>query len=174
MKKIKDASILYIEDDVIAQEQFSQFLASQCKVLHIASDGLEGFDLFEKFEPDIIITDIEMPKMNGLAMIRKIREISYTTQVIILSAHTKPEYLLEAINLQLIQYLIKPVSLSRIRSALKLASDFLDCTEVQTKIALIGDGYYDMYTKELVCKNQIVNLSKYERTLFKHCLLELW
>jgi DNA-binding response OmpR family regulator len=165
--KIKDANILYIEDDEVTREQLAQFLRSQCKTLYTASEGAEGFALFEKFRPHIVITDIEMPKMNGLEMTRKIRAVSHLTQVIILSAYTKPEYLLEAVNLQLIQYLTKPVSLARITSALKLASDFLDCTEVQTKKVLMEDAYYDMYTKELVFDNQIVNLSKYERALLE-------
>ncbi len=172
MKKIQDATILYIEDDAIAKEQFSQFLKSRCKILYTASDGEKGFELFKKLEPDIVITDIEMPKINGLEMTRKIRKLSWSTQIIIISAYTKPEYLLEAVNLQLIQYLVKPVSLEKITNSLKLASNFLDCKGVETKKLFSGDRYYDTYTKELVSDSQIINLSKYERALLELLLKE--
>ena len=121
--KIKDANILYIEDDEITREQLAQFLSSHCKTLYTASDGEEGFALFEKFKPDIVITDIEMPKLNGLDMTKKIRKLSLSTQIII-TAYTKPHYLLEAVNLQLTQYLIKPLSLEKITDALRRTSFF--------------------------------------------------
>lgn len=124
MKSILDSSILYIEDDVITREQFSRFLTSQCKILYTASNGEEGLELFKQHEPDIIITDIEMPKLDGLKMAKEIRKLSLSTQIIIISAYKKSEYLLEAVNLQLTQYLIKPLSLRKITDALKLSSQF--------------------------------------------------
>ena len=69
--EIKDSSILYIEDDDITREQLSQFLQSQCKVLYTATDGQEGLTLYKQFEPDIVITDIEMPDLNGLEMAKR-------------------------------------------------------------------------------------------------------
>lgn len=172
MKKIHDATILYIEDDIIAKEQFSQFLKSRCQILYTASDGEEGFELFKKFEPDIVITDIKMPKINGLEMIKKIREVSWSTQIIIISAYTKPEYLLEAVSLQLIQYLVKPVSLEKITSALKLASNFLECKEIKSKKTFSKSRYYDTCAKELISNNQIINLSKHERALLELLIKE--
>ncbi len=82
-------------------------------MLYTAIDGQEGLELYKKFEPEIVITDIEMPKLNGLEMAKKIRKHSLSTQIIIITAYKKPEYLLDAVNLQLVQYLIKPISLEK-------------------------------------------------------------
>ena len=82
--KIKDANILYIEDDEITREQLAQFLSSHCKTLYTASDGEEGFALFEKFKPDIVITDIEMPKLNGLDMTKKLENSLYPHKLLLL------------------------------------------------------------------------------------------
>ena len=150
MKKIKDSTILYLEDDAITREQLSRFLKSQCKILHTASDGEKGLEIFKKTRPDIVITDIEMPKLNGLEMAKKIRGISLSAQIIIITAYKKPEYLLEAVNLQLTQYLLKPLSFEKITNSLKLASLFLGSEKAKTRKLLGKNYYYDIYTKELI------------------------
>lgn len=165
--EIKDSIILYIEDDVITREQLSQFLKSQCRTLYTATDGREGFELYKKVSPDIVITDIEMPKFNGLELVRKIRRNSLSTQIIIITAHKRPEYLLEAANLQLVQYLVKPISLEKITNVLEFASQFLDKDKFDTKKKIGEDIFYDTYTKELVFENEIIDLSKYERALLE-------
>lgn len=164
-QKIKNSNILYIEDDSITRKQLSRFLKSQCKTLYLAEDGQKGFDLYQEFKPDIVITDIEMPKLNGLELAQKIRKTSVATQIIIISAYTKTEYLLNAINLQLVQYLIKPISLKKIIHVLRLASEFLGEQVQDTKKYFSNSLYYDNYTKELVSNDKIINLSKYERAL---------
>lgn len=166
-QKIESSIILYIEDDEITRKNFSQFLKSQCKMLYTASDGLEGFELYKKHEPDIVITDIEMPVLSGLEMARKIREISSSTQIIIISAYKKPQYLLDAVNLQLVQYLIKPISLEKITQVLEFASQFLRSKKTSTRIVINGKVFYDIYTKQLVVNNKIISLSKYERALIE-------
>jgi DNA-binding response OmpR family regulator len=166
--EIKDSSILYIEDDDITRTQLSQFLKSQCKVLYTATDGREGLALYKQFEPDIVITDIEMPVLNGLEMAKEIRKTSLSTQIIIIiTAYTKPEYLLEAVNLQLIQYLVKPISLKKITQALKLVSCTLHKEKSKSQKIMNEEIYYDTCTKQLMSKNKIVNLSKYERALIE-------
>lgn len=71
MEKLKNSTILYIEDDEITRENISSFLQRKCKNFFIACDGKEGLELFEKYTPDIIITDIEMPNLDGLSMDKK-------------------------------------------------------------------------------------------------------
>ena len=165
--EIKDSKILYIEDDAITRKQLSQFLKQQCKVLYVAVDGQEGFELYQKYDPDIVITDIEMPKLNGLEMAKKIRKKSLSTQIIIITAYKKDEYLLQAVNLQLTQYLLKPLSIEKITGALKLSSNYLNCKNANTKKIIINNGYYDTYTREMIVNDQIVNLSKHERALIE-------
>ena len=166
MKKIKNSTILYIEDDDITRDNMSSYLKRQCKNFHIAVDGQDGLEKFKEYEPDIIITDIEMPNMNGLDMAKKIRKISSTTQIIITTAYADAEYLLEAVNLHLIKYIIKPISLPKLTSALNDCENFLD-EEVETKKYIDKDIFYDIYTKELIKESKIIPLSKTERALLE-------
>lgn len=166
-QKIKNSTILYIEDDAVTRKQLSQYLRLQCKELYIARDGEEGLAFYKDFEPDIVITDIELPKLNGLELAKKIREISQSTQIVIITAYTKPEYLMEAVNLQLVQYLVKPISLEKITQILALTSKFLGGKKAETKKYFSNEIYYDTYTKELVGNDKIINLSKYERALIE-------
>lgn len=166
-QKIKESTILYIEDDAVTRKQLSKFLSSECDTLHTATNGEEGLALYKEFEPDIVITDIEMPKLNGLELATKIRAHSLSTQIIIITAYKNPEYLLAAVNLQLVQYLVKPISLAKITDVLKFASNFLVDEKPETKKNISKNMYYDTYTKELVGKGKIINLSKYERALIE-------
>jgi len=166
MEKVKKSSILYIEDDEITRENISSYLKRVCKNLYIAKDGKEGLSKFKEYEPEIIITDIEMPNLNGLEMAKKIRNISKTTQIIITSAYTDQEYLMAAVNLQLIQYIVKPISLPKLTNALKDCENFLD-EIIDTRKYLGQDMFYDIYTKEFVKDNEIIPLSKIERSFLE-------
>lgn len=164
MKKLENSTILYIEDDDITRENISSFLKRKCKTLILAKDGKEGLEQFEKSNANIIITDIEMPNLDGLSMAKKIRANSKNTQIIITSAYTSNEYLLEAVNLHLIKYIVKPISLIKLNEALSDCENFLE-DNVLTKRYFSEDIFYDTYTKELVNQNEIISLSKNERAL---------
>lgn len=167
MKQIKDSSVLYVEDDAIAREQISKFIKTQCKKIYTASNGLAAFELYKRHNPDIVISDIEMPKLNGLELARKIRGVSLSTQIIIITAHKKPEYLLEAVNLQLTQYIVKPLSIEKITTALELTANYLNYGKIDVKKSLGKNRYYDTYTKELIDNESVINLSKHERSLLE-------
>lgn len=164
MKKLKNSTILYIEDDEITRENISAFLKRKCKELLVACDGKEGLELFGKYNPNIVITDIEMPNLDGLSMAKKIRKQSPSTQIVITTAYTSQEYLLEAVNLHLIKYVIKPISLPKLNEALSDCEDFLE-DNVITKKYFNENIFYDTYTKELVKEKEIISLSKTERAL---------
>lgn len=166
MEKIKKSSILYIEDDEVTRENTSSYLKRICKNLYIAKDGQEGLSKFKEYEPDIIITDIEMPNLNGIEMSKKIRKISSTTQIIITTAYTSQEYLLQAVNLRLVQYIVKPISIPKLTSALNDCEEYLE-EEIETKKYFAKSTFYDIYTKELVKADQIISLSKNERALLE-------
>jgi DNA-binding response OmpR family regulator len=166
MNKVKKSTILYIEDDDITRENISSYLKRQCKNLYVSIDGQDGLEKFKQHEPDIIITDIEMPNLNGLDMAKKIRKLSSNTQIIITTAYTSQEYLLQAVNLHLVQYIIKPISLPKLTQALNDCDHFLD-EVVETKKHFDKNIFYDIYTKELIRDEEIISLSKNERALLE-------
>lgn len=103
-------TILYVEDEVSISEQVKYFFSKYVKNFYTAQNGIEGLKLFKEVEPDILITDIQMPKMNGLEMIREL-DNKRQIPIIITTAYSDAEYFLKAIELKVDKFVIKPVNL---------------------------------------------------------------
>lgn len=120
-----DISLLYVEDERVTREQISRILQRIVTDLHVAENGQQGLELYQEKRPDIILTDIMMPVMNGLEMARAIRTIDRDSQIIMLTAYSDTDYLLECITLGINQYVQKPVDFSRLASALDSCSNYV-------------------------------------------------
>ncbi|OQX76134.1 MAG: hypothetical protein B6D54_04545 [Epsilonproteobacteria bacterium 4484_65] len=114
-----DVSLLYIEDDTKAQEHYAKGFSTLFHKVYLASDSRSGFSLYQKEKPDILLVDIELPDESGLSLIKRIRQKDQETIIVILSAFSQQEKLLEAIGLGLYRYLIKPVRNTELLSVLK-------------------------------------------------------
>ncbi len=116
---INDLSILFIDDEDGVRESYDTLLNMWAKKAYSASNGKEGLELYKKYKPDIIITDIKMPVMSGLEMIGEIKKIDPDFPIIITTAHQEPELLLEAIKYQVDAYIIKPIPKKELRKYLE-------------------------------------------------------
>jgi YesN/AraC family two-component response regulator len=112
-EEAKDLVVLYVEDEVDTRNQIAQILELFFKEVIVASDGLEAFEYFKQKDIDLVMTDLTMPKMGGLDMVTKIRELKYDQHIIILTAHNSSENLMETINLQLDGFLLKPIRMEK-------------------------------------------------------------
>ncbi|MCZ8511900.1 response regulator [Paenibacillus filicis] len=92
--------------------------ALQAECVGEGLDGEQGIELVRASNPDILITDIYMPEMNGIDMIRSLRKDGYAGKIIILSGYTDFEYAREALRLQVDDYLTKPISLTTLQNVL--------------------------------------------------------
>jgi len=111
----KKYKILLVEDDKRIQEELANFLTRYTNnSLYIAEDGLEGLEIFEKHKPDIVISDIKMPNMDGLSMTEKIKEKMPDQPIILCSAHSDGLYFMKSIDLHVSGYLVKPIDLKRL------------------------------------------------------------
>ncbi len=117
--RFKAYDILYVEDTREISEEVAFFLEPRVKKLYTAYDGEEGVASFEQHRPDIIITDIQMPKMNGIKMIEAIRLIDPEVPIIITTAFNETDYLLQAVNLGVDGYLMKPLSFKELMNRLE-------------------------------------------------------
>jgi len=106
---ISQISLLFVEDSKATRGYYEKVLKKHAGALYLAENGLEGLEIFKKHRPDLIITDISMPIMHGLDMIRKIKELSTDVQVVVMSVYSLKEYFLQAIDLGVNGYLVKPV-----------------------------------------------------------------
>ena len=109
MHNLKDLTLLYIEDDEALKEQFVRFLKPKFKEVLEAIDGIEALEKYDAHHPDMIVVDINLPKLDGLEVIEHIRKHDKDTPVVVLSAYSDQEKQLKAINLGLSDYLVKPV-----------------------------------------------------------------
>lgn len=117
--------VLYAEDEDAIRDEVTRYL--QRLFLHVdsAKDGQEALELYKNNEYDMVISDISMPKMNGLEMSAEIRDIDEHQEIIIISAYSSSEYFTESIEIGVSGYIIKPVDFTQMkdtlyRSALKI------------------------------------------------------
>ncbi|MEA3354551.1 MAG: EAL domain-containing protein [Campylobacterota bacterium] len=116
VSRLKDITVLYCEDEANLRDVTSGILRSFTKKQFIAQDGQEGLEYFKQNAEDIdlIITDVNMPNMNGLEMSKEIKEINPNIPIIVATAFSNSEYLLEAIDLGVDKYVLKPVNIKKL------------------------------------------------------------
>ena len=169
-KYYKNIKILYVEDDDIARENGIEYLENYFENIYEASDAIKALQLYEKYKPDIIITDIQMPKLNGLEFVKKIRQKDKKTQIIIITAFCDKDYLLKAIELGLVKYLVKPVNEKEFEEALFLCVNSLEQNETNI-IKLDENSYFDTFNKNLFVQNEIIKL-RVKEILFLELLIK--
>jgi DNA-binding response OmpR family regulator len=163
LEKLAKYKVLYVEDEEGVRKNLSEILSLVFENVLVAKDGKEAYELFELHNLDLIITDIKMPELTGIELVKKIREKNSEVQIIIISAYTEVEYMLEAIELSLVRYIIKPVTETKLLSALE---KFLLLREDDKKIELQDGWIYDNLEKTITSdKNVVYDLTKKEAKL---------
>jgi len=155
--KFKDFSILYIEDDDGIRDINSSMFKRMFKNVYVASNGEEGYKTYLEKKPNIILTDIKMPKMDGIELSKKIREKDDNVKIIVATAYCDEEYLLEAVELNLERFLIKPLTNRNLLPALEKA-----ITKFHQKIYLSENLYFDYLDSQFYLDNKLLELSKKE------------
>ena len=166
LQKLQNLTILYAEDEEGIRKNIADSLRYYVKEVHEASDGEEAYLLYEKIQPDIIFSDIHMPKMNGIEFIKKVRENDLKTAVIMITAHTDNEYLLEAVELHMEKYLIKPIVLEQLFQALQKCVEHLS-VEREIILKIDADYKYNYDNKVLSYKENPIVLNKKEMLFFE-------
>ncbi|MEF3191910.1 MAG: diguanylate cyclase [Campylobacterales bacterium] len=113
-----EITLLYVEDDEMIRTHFSRLLSRRFPKILVAADGVEGLELYRAYRPDIVITDIRMPRMNGLEMATQIRQLDRHARIILTTAHSESDYLLQAIKIGVSQFVIKPINTFKLANAL--------------------------------------------------------
>jgi response regulator RpfG family c-di-GMP phosphodiesterase len=131
--KEMDMSILYVEDDDVIREGMHEFLNRRFNQVLVAENGAVGLDLYRNNSPDIVMTDIQMPIMNGLEMTRAILENNDRAAIIVTSAFNEANYLFGAIELGISHYLLKPLEREKLEGSLQ------QCVEMVRKSRTIRE-----------------------------------
>lgn len=159
--KLKDCKLLFVEDE----EKIRQHTASSLRYLvgnvKEASNGIEALDIMKDFTPDIIISDLEMPEMNGVEFIKELRKTNKDVCIIVLTAHTNSEYLLELIDMHIEHFIIKPMNFEKLLDALqKCEKKLSEQKNIGRELPL---GYsYDEDKKILTYESNEIKLTRKE------------
>lgn len=169
LERLKTLTILYVEDEDGIRKNIADSLRYYCKKVIEAENGKVAWELYQVEKPDIVITDILMPIMNGVELVEKIRFRDESTPLIIISAHTDKEYLLKVVDLHLEQYIIKPINLKGLLGALEKCLKRI--SKIQAIVYELPCGYqYDIDHKELSFNGEIIHINRKE-ALFLEILL---
>lgn len=122
---LKGMTILYAEDEPGIRAQVAHFLGKRCARLIVAENGREALELFHAEHPDMIVSDIMMPEMNGLDFAAAVKAVSRNTPIILATAFNDTSYLLRAIEIGCDNYVIKPVNLEKLQAALNRNAEIL-------------------------------------------------
>lgn len=164
----KNQKILLVEDDLLALEVMKEFFENYFLNVYTAKDGLQAIETFNKNDIDVVICDIKIPYINGLDVIKKIREENYIVPIIITSAFSDKDMLLKASNLNIQGYIMKPIELNDIKDILNRI--FLHQNEGNDKedmIKLNDEFYLDRINHQLINNDEKIQLRKKESQLLE-------
>ncbi len=111
MSLLKESTVVYVEDEQEIRTQITIFLKRRVKAIYEAANGEEGLEKIKEHNPDVVITDIEMPVMNGLEMIKKIRELyDGSKPIIVITGYLDDEHFSSEADI----YVYKPIDMYRL------------------------------------------------------------
>jgi len=166
-RALKELKVLLVEDEEKLATLLKNAIGDSFYSFRLASNGEEGLEMFKTISPDIIITDISMPRMDGLEMSKKIRELDADIPIIILSAFSETDKFLNAIDVGVVKYLIKPVDPDELLEYISSLSE-----KLESKLIELVDGFTFNRTKNSLYKNaRYISLSKNE-SKFMELLLQ--
>jgi len=163
--------LLYAEDEYTTRQDHISYIKSRYDFdIYVANDGEKALELYNKHKPEIVMTDITMPKMTGLELIVEIRKISKWTKLIILTAHSDNDKLLQALESQVINYLVKPINRQKLKVSIDTALELLaPVVETDNYLITLGENAtYNMHTQIYTHNLEQVKLTNYENRLLEY------
>jgi len=150
--------VLYVEDDSAIQKTMDKYLKKFFATVDLANDGEEALMLYEKSKYDLIITDLSMPKINGIDMIHKIKEVDENQAIIITTAHGESNFLLGAIKSHIDGYILKPFDYTELN---------FELFKISQKIQKFRENEeYKEHLKDMLAQKTKEMSENYEKTIY--------
>lgn len=165
-ERLKDKTILLVEDERIIRENIASMLKFFFKEVYTAIDGYDGLDKYENNLPDIIMTDLKMPNMSGFELIEELQQRASKSYTIIVSAHTDTDLLIKAIHNGVDRYLIKPITEDELFETFDSYFKKLD-KDFPQSIVLESNLTFDLNKNQIILDEKILHLNKKETLLLK-------
>jgi signal transduction histidine kinase len=155
-QKCKDIKLLYVEDNELARISTLDVLQNFFASVDTANDGKEGLEKFEQNDYDLIITDINMPRINGLEMIDAVKKINNEIPILIISAYNESNYFLETIKLGVEGYLLKPIDLEQFLQMISKTIEKIELRRQNKKYKEELEQKVKAQVQELIEKDKII------------------
>lgn len=162
---LKSKTVLFAEDDKIIKSQITEVLEMIFKKVFSVEDGKKAYEVYQEERPDIIISDIKMPNIDGLTLIEKIRQTDYKTPIILLTSFMEQQLVISAANLSIDGYIIKPIEFNKLIVAINKAMKRVQRND--GLISLCENIFYNSATQELFLNGSLVPLGIKELELIK-------
>jgi two-component sensor histidine kinase len=124
-------SVLFVDDNESVRQLYQRILEKHVNHFYIAKDGHHGLELYKKYKPDLVVTDINMPVMDGLEMVKEIKAQYPSVKIVLMSAYNEKDNFIESINLGVDGYLIKPIEAKKL---LSLIDEFAGITMMKWEL----------------------------------------
>jgi len=163
LDELKTLKVLVVEDEKSIADLLKSAIGDYFLRFEISHDGKDGIAKCKSFKPDFIITDIMIPKLNGLQMAKEIKNFA-DIPVIVLSAYSDKEKLLTAIDIGVVKYFIKPFDPDELLEYLCTLAKKIK----KKKLVKLKDGYY--FQEKLYKDGELVALTKKELLFLDHLI----
>ncbi len=165
-----DYTLLYLEDEEIVRKNYVNYLSRYFETIYEASSAEEASKIYKEHKIDIMIIDINLPQKDGVTFLKEIREFDHNVKAIMLTAKSDIDTLLNATELKLTKYLVKPISRDELKSALDIAiEEIVNYTVQANRIIHVSETcYWDCDREQLHYKDKDIDLTKKERDLLSY------
>ena len=172
----KNLNVLYVEDDkdfAVNTVEILEVFFSNVKLEVNGKNALEEYIKFNKINDnyyDLVITDIQMPKMNGLELTKSIYNYNSSQTIIVISAHNESHYLLEFVNIGIEYFIVKPFDIEEIMNVLYKSSKKIYDIKLKEEnhiIDLVNNFTWNKNTSSLYYKSNLINLTRKESFFIK-------
>ncbi len=165
--KLARLKVLLVEDEARLAGLLEEAIGDYFARFSVAYDGIEGLARFRELKPDVVITDITMPRMTGLELAEAVKKERPETPVVILSAYSDREKLLGAIDAGVVKYFIKPFDPEEVLAYL---CELADKIKRSSTVPLMPPFTFDLQSEQLFKKGVLVRLSRRESRFIAYLL----
>jgi len=162
-------AVLFVEDDEEVNKKVSSRLKRYFNNVYTAIDGEQGWKLYLQHKPEILFLDIDLPKLSGIDLLKRVRKNDHNTKAVMLTAYSDVDYLLQTNELKLTKYIVKPLDRAILNETIqKLINEMTNFKTVSIKNIILKDGIQWNFKKaELLKDGNIVSLTPYEKKVFE-------
>jgi len=118
-----EISILYVEDEEVTRSAVARMLKRRVLTVYEAENGQEGLDLYRQYRPDVVISDIRMPVLDGMEMSKEIKALDKNSKIILTTAHSDASILINSIEVGIDKYIMKPLDMASLFSSVEKCAE---------------------------------------------------